>query len=226
MRNVVAAQHQRYSGMCTRLSSRTGQEFLFISNEHDLTGDKLRQVAPQYVFVPHWSSRIPAEVFENFETVIFHMTDVPFGRGGTPLQNLIARGIYETQVSALRCESAMDAGPVYLQRPLCLHGSAEEIYLRAGGVIEDMIVDILQARPEPVAQAGEVTVFRRRRPDESNLCKAADLQQVFDYIRMLDADSYPHAFIETDKFRFEFSRASRKAGCVLADVRITIKKNG
>ena len=48
------------------------------------------------------------------------MTDVPFGRGGSPLQNLISRGIYETKISAFRCVAEMDAGPVYPKRPFSL----------------------------------------------------------------------------------------------------------
>ena len=56
------------------------------------------------------------------------MTDLPFGRGGSPLQNLITRGISKTKISALRCNEEIDAGPIYLKRPLSLHGSAEEIY--------------------------------------------------------------------------------------------------
>jgi methionyl-tRNA formyltransferase len=69
--------------------------------------------APRYVFFAHWSWKIPRAVYEAHECVIFHMTDVPFGRGGSPLQNLISRGIYETKLSALRCVEEMDAGPVY-----------------------------------------------------------------------------------------------------------------
>ena len=31
------------------------------------------------------------EIHENYKCIIFHMTDLPFGRGGSPLQNLISR---------------------------------------------------------------------------------------------------------------------------------------
>jgi hypothetical protein len=57
------------------------------------------------------------------------MTDVPFGRGGSPLQNLIVRGRRETKLTALRMSREFDAGPVYMKEPLSLEGGAEEIYL-------------------------------------------------------------------------------------------------
>ncbi len=51
--------------------------------------------------------------FFNFNCVVFHMTDLPFGRGGSPLQNLISRGIYKTKISAIKVVKEIDAGPIY-----------------------------------------------------------------------------------------------------------------
>lgn len=43
-------------------------------------------------------------------------------------------------------------------------------------------------------------------------------------ILTLDADGYPHAYIEKGEFRYEFTRASIKAdGSIVADVKITKK---
>ena len=47
---------------------------------------------------------------------------------------------------------------------------------------------------------------------------------MYDYIRMLDADGYPKAFIENEYFKFEFSKASLKTkGEIQGHIRI-IKK--
>lgn len=221
--NVLAASRPWYSGMAERLEAETGAKFVFIGSKEELTQERLADLNPRYVFFPHWSHIIPARIFEAHECVIFHMTDLPFGRGGSPLQNLIARGIYETKVSALRCSAGLDAGPIYMKKPLSLHGSAQEIYLRAAGVIEAMIPEILSQQPKPVEQIGEPTAFVRRKPDEGNLRGLSELRQAFDYIRMLDAEGYPKAFLETEHFRVEFSRASLQQDSVVADVRI-IKK--
>ena len=220
MKHVIAACRGDYTSFPERLGAITGDEFILVTHREQLTRTFLDEVQPRYVFLPHWSYLIPADIYERFECVIFHMTDVPFGRGGSPLQNLVARGIYQTRMSALRCVAELDAGQVYLKRELCLHGSAEEIYRRAGEVIGDMIVEIVRTHPEPQAQQGEVVTFRRRTPEESDIRELADLQQVFDYIRMLDAGDYPRAFLETKHLRFEFERAALKPDCLLADVRI------
>jgi methionyl-tRNA formyltransferase len=146
------------------------------------------------------------------------MTDVPYGRGGSPLQNLIVRRHDATVISALRCVRELDAGPVYMKRPLGLHGSAEEIFLRADAIIEDMIVAMIRDQPEAVAQTGEVVTFTRRRPDQGDLRDAKSLDAWYDLIRMLDAEGYPHAFLDVGDFRIEFSRVGRRTAGLQADV--------
>ena len=219
---VLASNRRWNHGMVGSLATRTGCQFELIADPQELTPAWLASVNPRYVFSPHWSHRIDASVYKRFECVIFHMTDLPYGRGGSPLQNLIARGISETKISALRCVEDMDAGPIYLKKPLSLYGSAEEIYLRAARVIEDMIVEILDKHPDPVPQEGKATIFKRRKPEQSNLAAVTTLEEAFDLIRMLDADGYPPAFLEIGPFKLEFTRASRKTDQIVSDVRITL----
>jgi methionyl-tRNA formyltransferase len=219
---VIATNRSWNRDLAERLRERTGARFELIGRREELTRTRLEDLRPRYVFFPHWSYVIPAEIHTRFECVIFHMTDVPFGRGGSPLQNLIARGLEATKISALRCVEELDAGPVYLRRDLCLHGAAEEIYLRASRVIEEMIVEMIETEPQPTLQSGEPVTFRRRRPEEGSLDGLQTLADVFDRIRMLDATGYPPAFLEVGPLRLEFNRASLRTDHVQADVRITL----
>jgi len=186
-----------------------------------LTLDFVRRVSPRYIFFLHWSWKVPDEVVERFECVCFHMTDVPFGRGGSPLQNLILRGHRETRLTALRMSKEFDAGPVYGKEPLSLEGGAEEIYLRAGRLSAKMIQHIIQHEPKPQPQRGTPVNFKRRRPEESEVGKLASLEELHDFIRMLDAEGYPRAFLDHAGFRFEFSRPALYDGRIVADVKIT-----
>lgn len=226
MANVIADNHRWLRGLELNVVTRSGQQCVLISNPAELTLNFLDKLSPKYIFFPHWSHIIPTEIYERYECVIFHMTDLPFGRGGSPLQNLISRGIYETQISALRCVRELDAGPIYMKRPLSLYGSAQEIYMRANAVIEDMIVSIIKDEPKPLEQSGEPVVFKRRNERDGDITSLKTLDQVNDFIRMLDADGYPCAFLETENLRFEFSRASVRADHVLADVVIKRKQDG
>ena len=140
MNYIIVSSRSEYYSLPQELSETLNSPFHLIRNMAELTQSTIQQINPKYIFIPHWSHRIPSEIYENFECIIFHMTDVPFGRGGSPLQNLIRRGIYETQMSALKCVSEIDAGPVYLKRPLSLNGSATDVFLRATSLIKEMII--------------------------------------------------------------------------------------
>jgi methionyl-tRNA formyltransferase len=157
----------------------------------------------EIVFFPFYSKIIPRWLWEDRECIAFHMTDLPYGRGGSPLQNLILRGHKDTMISAFRVMGEFDAGPIYLKWPLSLEGTAEQIYQLAAGIIDGMMQEILEKRPEPVVQDGEVVEFKRRKPDESRLPDGLTADQVVDFVRMLDAPGYPRAFVERDGKRYE-----------------------
>lgn len=221
---LIASPHPRNDSLerqtINRLSDR---DVVRIRSPQDLILDSLEKINPEYIFFPHWSWIIPKEIHTKFTCIIFHMTDLPYGRGGSPLQNLIVRGHKETMLTALKCASELDAGPIYLKRPLSLSGTAEEILERASDLIADMIVEIVQDQPTPVSQQGEVVEFRRRQPKDGNIAEFDSLAQIYDYIRMLDADGYPNAFIETPHMHLEFMDARLSDQCVEARVRIRRK---
>lgn len=212
MNHVIATSRAWNEPLASRLQQKIGQRFHLITREQDLSEKRLRALSPRYVFLPHWSHIIPPDIYTNFECVVFHMTDLPYGRGGSPLQNLIELGHRQTMISAFRCTAEVDGGPIYLKRPLTLEGSASEIFLRAAEIIETMIETVIHEQPEPQPQRGEVTKFRRRGPRQSAIRDAqiADLGDFFDFIRMLDADGYPRAFIELHGHKIELSRVQRE----------------
>lgn len=224
MTNVIVSNREWNRKFVEEISLRTASNIIYIANKEQLNKEWLDQVAPRFIFFPHWSYIIPADIYENYECIVFHMTDLPYGRGGSPLQNLIERGIYETKISALRCTGELDAGKIYMKRGLSLYGSAEEIYLRAGEQTKEMIIELIQNRPEPRPQVGKAVVFKRRKPEDGNIEGLRQLERVFDYIRMLDADGYPRAFLETEYLRLEFERAALKEGYIKADVRIKMRE--
>jgi methionyl-tRNA formyltransferase len=193
----------------------------FIGSPDEFSIQLVEQLSPRYIFFLHWSWKVPDEIVTRFECVCFHMTDVPFGRGGSPLQNLIVSGLHETKLTALRMTAEFDAGPVYGKEPLSLEGGAEEIYLRAAQLSATMIEQIIRVEPNPVPQKGQAVNFKRRKPEESEIGKIDSLAGLHDFIRMLDAEGYPHAFFDHAGFHFEFSRSALYDGRIVADVKIT-----
>ena len=198
--------------------------WILIDKREEFNLEYLRAIKTDVIFIPHWSYIIPNDIFENYECIVFHMTDLPFGRGGSPLQNLISRGIYSTKISALKVDKGIDTGDVYLKENLELDGAATDIFERANHIIQKMIISILQNKIKTVPQKGKVTIFKRRKPHQSNIIELETLQKVYDYIRMLDADGYPKAYLENKFLKFEFNNANFKnKNEIIATVKIKIK---
>jgi len=161
-----------------------------------------------FIFFPFWSRIIDESIYAQYKAVIFHMTDLPHGRGGSPLQNLILEGATSTKISAIECAEVLDGGAVYLKKPLNLEGSAQDIFERAVPVISEMIEEIVFTNPLPTPQSGTVTRFRRRKPEQSSIPFELTSQGAYDFIRMLDAETYPKAFIRHGTLKIVFSEAT------------------
>ena len=118
------------------------------------------------IFIPYWSWKIPSDIIANYECVGFHCTDLPFGRGGSPIENLIARGFDHTKLSVFRMNDKFDAGPIYLKRDLSLAGDMNAILNRIDRLIAAIIFGMIENWPTPQPQTGEVVIFKRKTPAE------------------------------------------------------------
>ncbi len=176
-----------------------------ITEKDGLTIEKVKKIAPKYIFFPHWSWIVQKEIYENFLCVNFHETDLPFGRGGSPLQNLISRKIYKTKITAHKITKEIDAGDIYLQTGINIkRGSAQELFSKISKIIFfRMITEILEKGLYPEPQKGKIVIFKRRKSEESNLAEfnGKSLNNLYDFIRMLDAEGYPKAFIKLNNMK-------------------------
>jgi len=139
-----------------------GDEYYLISRKKDLTVEKIKEINPRYIFVVHWHWLIPAEIYNRWEVVVFHMTDLPFGRGGSPYENLVKYGVVHSKVSAFRCNEILDGGPVYIKSEYFLSKDKKDTLCNISGIIFGyMIPYIINNNPIPIPQCGKVVSFKR-----------------------------------------------------------------
>tara|TARA_B100001175_G_C19428344_1_gene599852 strand:- start:425 stop:1099 length:675 start_codon:yes stop_codon:yes gene_type:complete len=172
----------------------------------------IKKNKPKIVFFIHWSKKIPKNLYKNFLCVQFHPTNLPFGRGGSPIQNLILKSFKKTTVTAFKVEKKIDSGDIILKKKMSLSGSAQEIFIRLEKLSLKMIMKISKSKIRPVKQIGRSTLFKRRKPIESNILRArlSSINNVYNFIRMLDAEDYPKAFINFDNFKIILNNARKK----------------
>ncbi|MBU2177404.1 MAG: methionyl-tRNA formyltransferase [Gammaproteobacteria bacterium] len=207
--DIVWQEMQRLPGTWCRVTSTPG-----------LRGWLADHGGPRYIFFIHWSERVPSDIVRTCECVNFHMTALPYGRGGSPLQHLILSGHRYTLLTAHRMVEDLDTGPIYCQHSLTLEGRAEEIYRRAMWVIAGQIRHIIADQPAPRPQEGTVVVWPRRTPQDSDIRTKPPGVCLYDFIRMLDAPGYPAAYVEQDGTRYEFTHARKQGdGTLIAQCR-------
>ena len=200
------------------------KDFVLVNSKDDLSMSFLKEYNPRIIFFPHWSWIIPEEIYGNYECVVFHSTDLPFGRGGSPIQNLLVRGIYNTKVSAIKVCPDIDAGPVYIKEPVYIgDGSIDQILSNISDIIfKKMIPRFLDEELIPVEQAGTVVSFCRRKPEQSEIPAGLSQRQLYDYIRMLDGEGYPPAFIKYNDGKIVLTNAVFENDTVKAQAQFVI----
>ena len=221
---IVASRFDWNANFFDKFSKQQKGIWYFASNPSELD-ELLETYDPRYIFFPHWSWLVSDEVISKYECVCFHMTDLPFGRGGSPLQNLILHGYQETILTSFRMEKTLDSGPVYYKRPLSLDGSAYEIYKRAGRLCWDIINDLIKNNPNPSPQKGVVYEFKRREYKQSSMPINLSLKEVYNFIRMLDAPGYPKAYLDIGDYRLEFESSNFFDGKLTAKTSFKKREN-
>lgn len=143
----------------------------------------------------------PEQLTMHSHNMVVHASDLPRGRGWSPLTWQVLEGRRRVPVTLLEAVASVDAGDIYLQQWIDLAGHEllgeirEEIALATQALCRAFVnkyPDVVeQARP----QSGEPSYYPRRGPADSMLNPNQSLADQFELLRVVDNDRYP-AFFE------------------------------
>jgi len=202
---VICAYRKYALELYRRLAKK--YKFVLIHDKKKLTYRNIKKINPKIIFFPDWSWIVPTEILADYKCVCFHESNLPKFRGGSPIQNQIVRGVKKTKTTAFIMTEELDAGDVLLQQNLSLAGSIGDIFLRMQQNDYEMIIKIIAGKYKVKKQRGTPTVYKRRKPEESEL-KHLNFSKsyLYNFIRML-GDPYPNAFIKIGKRKILFKAA-------------------
>ena len=170
-------------------------EVVNITDKDDLNQKILNKFKPDFIFFPHWNWVVSEKIFLNYKCIVFHTSPLPYGRGGSPIQNLIVQGYKEAPVCAIKMEKNLDSGPIYYKEIVSLSGSLFEILDRINVVVNNLIIRLINNLPVPQPQIGEVVAFKRLGIKDNQININSKIEKFYDHIRMLDDNSYPSAYL-------------------------------
>ena len=143
--------------------------FVLLDKPKKLTFEYVKKINPKLIFFPDWSWIVPNDIINNYRCICFHESNLPKFRGGSPIQNQIIRYIEKTKTTAFLMTKGLDEGYILLQKELSLKGSLQDIFERMQNNDYNMIIKIIQGRYKARKQHGKPTVYKRRKPEESEL---------------------------------------------------------
>lgn len=178
-------REQRSSaGLRVRIVSRLADldeqgDFLFLISCHEIVSAALR---------------------ERFSHVlVIHASDLPKGRGWSPLIWQVLEGKREVTVTLLAAAERVDAGAIWAKRRIRIEGheTLSEINPRLFDCELQLMNYALECddvvEPQPQEEHG-ATYYPKRRPEDSRLDPNRTIAEQFDLLRVADSERYPCFF--------------------------------
>ena len=197
---------------------------IIITSRDKLKLKNLKKLKPSKIFFPHWSYKVPIAITKHYDCICFHTSPLPFGRGGSPIQNLILMRKKFSPVCALKMTNKIDAGPIYLKRKISLAGNLDTIFSRIADSILIMIKTMIKKTYKSNFQKGNIFYFKRISKKLSKIQNNSSIEKIYDQIRMLDSNEYPVAYFKFQNIKIELRNAKLKNKIITCDAKI-IKKN-
>lgn len=134
----------------------------------------------------------------NKYNLVVHESDLPKGKGWSPLTWQVLEGRNEIPVTLIKASEKVDAGDIYEQVVLKLKGTelVDELRVLQGNATIDLILSFINKYPHNIAkvQEGESTFYPRRNLDHSKLDIYKTIDEQFNLLRVCDNERYPAWF--------------------------------
>ena len=132
------------------------------------------------------------------QTLVIHESDLPKGRGWSPLVWQIINGSNTIPITLLDAEDKVDSGNIWKKEFVKLEGHevAEEINGKVFPIklkLMDFALQNLESIKK-IPQTGKPTYFSRRKPENNELNVNKTINDQFDLMRTADNERYPCFF--------------------------------
>lgn len=148
----------------------------------------------------------------NQHNLVIHASNLPEGRGWSPLTWQILEGKAEITVTLFEATEEVDAGVIYLQEQILFKGDEllpelqEKLSMSIIRLAKKFVDDFSQM--EGREQEGVPSFYPRRKPEDSELDVNKPIAEQFNLLRVCDNEQYPAFFyLHGCKYKLKIEKA-------------------
>lgn len=132
----------------------------------------------------------------NKNNIVVHESDLPKGKGWSPLTWQILSGVNKIPISLFEATNSVDSGKIYLKDYIYLDGYElyDEIKKKQGEKTNEMILKYIKENPIGQKQFGNETFYNKRTPKDSELDVNKTILEQFNLLRVCSNKDYPSYF--------------------------------
>ena len=142
------------------------------------------------------------QILKKFEyntyNLVVHASDLPKGRGWSPLTYGILEGKNKIPLTLFEAAEKVDAGKVYLKDSILLEGHEliDEARVKLALKSNELILRFIDQYPnvKGVEQEGEPTYYPKRKPEDNELDIHKTILEQINDLRVSDNNRYPSYF--------------------------------
>lgn len=181
----------------SKLTSLGHKSILIHDHDKVVSGDILLLISCEKIFTKFGLNKY---------NLVIHESDLPMGRGWSPITWQILEGKNEITVTLFEAELSVDSGRIYKQDVIRFVGNEliDEIRNSQAQVTMKLFMEFISEYPPKFskAQTGLPTYYRKRIPQDSELDITKSIQDQFNLFRVVDNDRYPaYFFINGRKYK-------------------------
>lgn len=162
---------------------------------------------------------VDSSVLARFDhNLVVHESDLPAGRGWSPLSWQILEGQERIAVTLFEAGAELDSGPIHDQTWLHFEGNElngelkQQQFQATSGLCSRFIERYQHGLPPARPQQGDASYWPRRRASDSQLDPQRSLAEQFNLLRIVDNRRYP-AWFDWRDHRYELAiRKRRRSG--------------
>lgn len=134
----------------------------------------------------------------NKNNIVIHASDLPEGKGFSPLQWQVLEGSNEIILTLFEAVKEIDAGPYYIKHKLFLENTdlLYEMREKMGNLIINMCIEYIDKGEnlKPIKQSGKESFYRKRKRKDDEIDINKTIKEQFNHFRIADNERFPLYF--------------------------------